>query len=467
MSQPRIPFNRFATLTLLASTGPCGVLAYLAASGRLGVAAALISGVVWVVTIGLMVRYGLGDVYRVLQFSESLARDGEAGPVPESMTGLFPEFSEAVARIREAWERDRGQLDARASSAEMLLENLPHPLIILDADLRILRITRGALDLFGDVERDAGLSTVIRNPELLAAVERVLSGETDGEFVEFDIHFPADRSLNAQVQSLPGRRTDGSTAVVAFYDVTEIRLVQRMRSDFVANASHELRTPLAVLNGCIKTLRGPARGDAEGTEKFLGMMELHTSRMTNLIEDLLSLSRIELNENTPPSEEVNVNEALSTVVATLEVPAAERNIEILVEPGLGDQIIAGDRVEIVQLLRNLVENAVKYSDEGSQVRIVTRESRGPLGRTEGAYTEISVTDQGAGIAAEHLPRLTERFYRVDTARSREMGGTGLGLAIVKHIVNRHRGTLEIESVEGTGSTFRVFLPVRKPGNPAL
>lgn len=467
MAQPRIPASRFLTLTLLASIGPCAVFAYLAVDEQLNAGTALISAAVCVAGLGVMVRYGLGDVYRVLQFSESLARDGEGGEVPESMTGLFPEFSEAVASIREAWERDRGQLDARASSAEMLLENLPHPLIILNGDRQVLRLTRGAHDLFGQITVDTDLSSVIRNPEMLAAVDRVLTGDTDGELVEFDIQFPADRSLNAQVQSLPGPRADGSAAVLAFYDVTEIRLVQSMRSDFVANASHELRTPLAVLNGCIKTLRGPAQGDAEGTEKFLGMMELHTSRMTSLIEDLLSLSRIELNANTPPSDEVNINEALSTVVTTLEVPAAERNIELLVEPGFGDQIIAGDRVEVVQLISNLVENAVKYSDEKSQVSIITRESRGPRGREEGDYVEISVADQGAGIAAEHLPRLTERFYRVDTARSREMGGTGLGLAIVKHIVNRHRGTLEIDSVEGEGSTFRVFLPVSRPAPSSL
>jgi len=462
MARPRIPAPRFITLTLLASLGPCAVLGYFAASGRLDAGAAIAGALFCVASLGLMVRYGLGDVYRILQFSESLARDGGGGSVPESMTGLFPEFSEAVALIHEAWERDRGHLDARAGSAEMLLENLPHPLIILDKGRQILRSTQGARSMFGKVSTDADLSSVTRNPEMLAAVDRVLAGETYHELVEFDIRFPADRSLNAQVQSLPGPRADGSAAVVAFYDVTEIRHVQRMRSDFVANASHELRTPLSVLNGCIKTLRGPARDDAEGTEKFLGMMEMHTGRMTGLIEDLLSLSRIELNENTPPNDHVNIDEALSTVIATLEVPATERSIEIVSEPGPGNRVLAGDRVEIVQLLRNLVENAIKYSDEKSQVHIVTRESPGPHGRNEGEFLEIAIIDQGAGIAAEHLPRLTERFYRVDTARSREMGGTGLGLAIVKHIVNRHRGTLEIESVEGEGSTFRVFLPISKP-----
>ncbi|MGB0629867.1 MAG: ATP-binding protein [Alphaproteobacteria bacterium] len=467
MARPRIPAPRFITLTLLASLGPCAVFAYLAASGRLDGGTAMAGALVCMAALGLMVRYGLGDVYRILHFSESLARDGEGGSVPGSMTGLFPEFSEAVAKIREAWERDRGQLDARASSAEMLLENLPHPLIILDTDRQIMRTTQGANDLFAELSVGSDLSSVIRNPELLASVDRVLAGERDSELVEFDMHFPADKSLTAQIQSLPGPRADGSAAVVAFYDVTEIRLVQSMRSDFVANASHELRTPLAVLNGCIQTLKGPARGDAEGTEKFLGMMEGHTSRMTSLIEDLLSLSRIELNKNTPPSDKVDVNEALSTVVTTLEVPAAERHIDVVVEPGFGEQIITGDRVEIVQLLRNLVENAIKYSDEKSEVRIITRESRGPRGRNEGEYLEIAVIDQGAGIAAEHLPRLTERFYRVDTARSREMGGTGLGLAIVKHIVNRHRGTLEIDSVEGQGSTFRVFLPITRPSAAPL
>jgi len=253
--------------------------------------------------------------------------------------------------------------------------------------------------------------------------------------------------------------------VITLFDVTEIKKVQKMRTDFVANASHELRTPLSVLSGSIKTLQGPARGDLEGQAKFLAMMEQHTTRMTRLIDDLLSLSRIELSASMVPEGTVDVYSVLSNIVVMLEVPAARRNIRLELEPGLGIRHITGDEVEISQLFQNLIDNAIKYSNENTTVHVRLRETLRPAssgGRAEIQYVEVSVTDEGAGIAAEHIPRLTERFYRVDTARSREMGGTGLGLAIVKHIVGRHRGILDIHSVEGEGTTFTVFLPV-SPG----
>ena len=456
MAQLRIPFRRIAVLTLLASIVPVAIFVVLGATQRLDWDIVILCAVILVLSLFVMVRFGLGDVYRVLRFSESLARDGAAVPPPGRMSGLFPEFSEAVTDLQQAWEQDRGQLDARASSAETMLENLPHPLILVDTERRIVRSTAGALDLLGDIEPGRDLSGIIRNPDLLTAADRVLSGEADDGVVEFDI---PDRSFSAQIQPLGSTETNNAGAVIAFYDMTEIRQVDRMRSDFVANASHELRTPLAVLNGCIKTLMGPARDDTEGSEKFLHMMEQHAERMTSLIEDLLSLSRIELNENTPPEDVVDIGDIMSTVSGALETVAGRRGIGIEVEPGIGGQKALGDQVEITQRIRNHVDNASKYSDENSVVRMRTRESAGPGGKGESLFLEVSVQDEGAGIPAEHLPRLTERFYRVDTARSREMGGTGLGLAIVKHIVNRHRGTLVIESVEGEGSTFRVFLPL--------
>ena len=313
------------------------------------------------------------------------------------------------------------------------------------------------------------LSSALRNPQVLEAVDRVLGGG-GRELIEFDIQFPANRALNAQIERLPSPAADGSAAVIALFDVTEIKQVHQMRADFVANASHELRTPLSVLSGCVKTLRGPARDDPEGREKFLGMMESHASRMTQLIEDLLSLSRIELNENMPPADRVQLTRVISNVVTALEIPAAERGIEVAVEPGLGTHDVQGDESEITQLFRNLIENAIKYSNEGATIHIVLTEGNSPAPapmKPDAHHVEIAITDEGPGIPAEHIPRLTERFYRVDTARSREMGGTGLGLAIVKHIVGRHRGALTIESALGKGSTFTVHLPLKLDPVPAI
>lgn len=460
MARPKIPLGRFATLTSLASASPVAVFAGLAFTGRLDWNIAILSAAICVVALAWMVRRGLGDVYRILEFSQTLAREGEGDVPAADMSGMFPEFTEAVTRLQQAWGQDRGMLDARASSAETVLESLPQPLILLNADRQIVRTTAGAREIMGDAVAGRDLSSILRAPEVLEAVDRVLGGGDD-EGIEFDIEFPTAMSISARIQSLSEPAVDGLAVVVALFDVTEIRQVQKMRTDFVANASHELRTPLAVLGGSIKTLKGPARGDEEGQLKFLDMMEQHTSRMTRLIDDLLSLSRIELSENTRPEGEIDLSDILTNVSTMLEVAAARRHIDIVLEPGLGDHRITGDAVEIEQLFQNLVDNAVKYSDEHSAVRIVTREARNPFGMPgaeESQYIEVSIADRGPGISPEHLPRLTERFYRVDAARSREMGGTGLGLAIVKHIVSRHRGRLDVKSVEGEGSTFTVYLP---------
>lgn len=461
MARPRIPFRRVVSLTTLASLPPTVVLGALAFTSRLDLQVAIGSVAVSVLMLGYMVRRGLGDVYRILEFSETLARDGEGDLPAQEMSGMFPEFTEAVTRLQQAWGRDRGLLDARANSAETILESLPQPLLLLDESRQIVRTTAGAKQLLGEIETGRDLSSVIRTPNILEAVDSVLAGEGD-QLIEFDIEFPALMSINAQIQRLKEQAADGSILVVALFDVTEIKKTQKMRTDFVANASHELRTPLAVLSGSIKTLQGPAREDMAGQAKFLDMMEQHTTRMTRLIDDLLSLSRIELSAGMAPDGAVDVHAELSGIVTMLEDPAARRNISITLEPGLGIRPIVGDEVEITQLFQNLVDNAVKYSNENSTVRIGLREttrSTSAGGQDDTEYLEVSVTDEGAGIAAEHIPRLTERFYRVDTARSREMGGTGLGLAIVKHIVGRHRGILDIHSVEGEGTTFTVFLPI--------
>lgn len=467
MAKPRIPFRRLATLTGLASLPPTIVFGALAYTSRLDWDVAVGSVAVSVLMIGWMVRRGLGDVYRILDFSETLARDGEGDVPVEDMSGLFPEFTEAVTRLQEAWGRDRGLLGARASSAETILESLPQPLILLDENRQIVRSTAGARALLGETTAGRDLSSLLRTPIVLEAVDAVLAGDSD-QVIEFDIEFPAMMSLSAQIQHLSEPAADGSVLVIALFDVTEIKKTQKMRTDFVANASHELRTPLAVLSGSIKTLQGPARGDAEGQAKFLDMMEQHTTRMTRLIDDLLSLSRIELNASMVPDGTVDLYAVLTNVVDMLEVPAARRHVSIVLEPELGVRRIDGDEVEISQLFQNLVDNAVKYSDENSTVRISLREIDKPastVGQVGKKYLEVSVTDEGAGIAAEHIPRLTERFYRVDTARSREMGGTGLGLAIVKHIVSRHRGALDVQSTEGEGATFTVSLPVSLESAP--
>ncbi len=232
-------------------------------------------------------------------------------------------------------------------------------------------------------------------------------------------------------------------------DVTALRRGEQMRADFVANVSHELRTPLTSVVGFIETLRGPAKDDPEAQARFLDLMETQSTRMTRIVNDLLSLSRIEMNEHTPPDDAVDLKQTISTVADMLAPQSHARDVTITLDLDAVDGPVVGQADELAQLFQNLIENAIKYGRAGSTVRVE--------GSVRDDVVAVSVIDQGEGIPREHIARLTERFYRVDTARSRDLGGTGLGLAIVKHIANRHRGDLTIQSEPGVGSTFTVTL----------
>jgi two-component system phosphate regulon sensor histidine kinase PhoR len=258
--------------------------------------------------------------------------------------------------------------------------------------------------------------------------------------------------------------------LLSLHDITTIKRSEQQRADFVANASHELRTPLASLTGFIETLRGPARDDVPARERFLGIMHDQASRMARLVDDLLSLSRIELDEHTPPSQRVDMVRCVRAVIAALELKAAARRVRLRLVAAEAVPTVAGDGDQLTQVMQNLISNAVKYTREQTEITITLESVEAPAAgaalvpaaagrRPPRPMVAITVADQGEGIERIHLPRLTERFYRVDPARSRALGGTGLGLAIVKHIINRHRGRLTIDSEPGRGSTFTVTLPV--------
>jgi two-component system phosphate regulon sensor histidine kinase PhoR len=281
--------------------------------------------------------------------------------------------------------------------------------------------------------------------------------------VDIALPVPVPRDLLVHVIPMEPPLSDGGRIVLLLSDRTRERAVERMRADFVANASHELRTPLASLIGFIETLRGPAHDDAEARMRFLGIMAEQSERMRRLIDDLLGLSRIEITEHQPPTGEVDLA-ALAAAEAEAMAPIlAQRRtrLETALEP---DSIASpADAEQLAQVLRNLLENAARYGREGGTIRLaVARAAPGGEGAAARWPSRpgvvLRVVDDGPGIARQHIPRLTERFYRVDRGRSRNAGGTGLGLAIVKHIVNRHRGQLAIESEEGAGATFSVWLP---------
>ena len=323
------------------------------------------------------------------------------------------------------------------------------------------------------------LVTSVRDPQVLEAVDEALFGNIASETL-YEIRGAQDRVLRAIAKPLGAGQGGGRLAVLALRDETDVRRAERTRADFLANASHELRTPLASLLGFIETLRGHAKEDEGAREKFLAIMQAQAERMSRLIDDLLSLSRIELNEHIAPEGEVDLTLAVMDVLDAFSPVAADRSIKFDTQlPPLGESVSHGDRDQIVQVIQNLVDNALKYTPTKGAVCIVLQvgvsaeaaiRPQNPnaarlslLTPDPGPelYSVLRVTDTGQGIARENLPRLTERFYRVKGQKSGERAGTGLGLAIVKHIVNRHRGGMTVESLEGQGTTFSVYIPSQK------
>ncbi|HTP90918.1 MAG TPA: ATP-binding protein [Xanthobacteraceae bacterium] len=340
-------------------------------------------------------------------------------------------------------------------SLGLVVAGLPDPFIALDRDGRVLAFNERARALAPALRQGEPVSLALRMPELAEAIGRA-SAIGEEQRVQFSERGPLDRWFEAIV--MPLTRTAGAAkpdlVLLTFHDLTPLRRVEEMRADFVANASHELRTPLAALSGFIETLQGPARDDAKARDRFLAIMHEQAQRMARLIDDLLSLSRIELNAHRRPDTAIDLVPIVRQVVDGLETLARDRGVAVNVET-VDALPIFGDRDELVRVFENLIENALKYGASGKRVDI--RLAAGTSTDDE-PEAQVSVRDYGPGIAPEHLPRLTERFYRVDVTESRAQGGTGLGLALVKHILNRHRGRLTVESAPGAGATFITHLP---------
>ncbi|HYD30490.1 MAG TPA: ATP-binding protein [Azospirillaceae bacterium] len=390
--------------------------------------------------------------------------DDETVPVPGQGSEAARETMLVVARLHRRWRLRRERVAARLDATESLLEALHDPLILVDAERQVLRANQAARNLFGEKVTGRDLAAVVRNPQVLGAVEAVLGG-TASRLVEFTQPVPVERVFQARVKPLRG------AVMLTLHDITAIKRSDQTRVDFIANASHELRTPLSTLLGFIETLRGPARDDPEAHDRFLTIMHDQASRMSRLVRDLLSLSRIEQDEHMPPTDAVDVAQVVGDVAAALELQARARKIRLRLEIGDNLPPVVGDEDQIAQVVQNLLSNAIKYTREGTDVTVSAVLTDGATvggggtspgarwgGRQTGRMIAVAVIDHGDGIDRAHLPRLTERFYRADAARSKALGGTGLGLAIVKHIVNRHRGRLTIESEVGRGSTFTVYLP---------
>lgn len=337
-----------------------------------------------------------------------------------------------------------------AGETERALDVTPLAVILVNRRGIVTCANRIARLDFPQMRTGEPLSFSMRNPAILEAVAACQRDQIE-QRADLVVRVPAPRVFT--VRAIPiDAEADEANVALFLEDTSGTRRLETMRSDFVANASHELRTPLASVIGFIETLQGPARNDVSARERFLAIMETQARRMARLVDDLLSLSGIELREHLEPRDTVEVGSLLRQTVESLAGLAQEREVTLTLDLPEDGLWVTGDRDELLRVFDNLIENAIKYGGTGKRVEVLSG-----LGKRAGDI-RIAVRDFGAGIGAEHLPRLTERFYRVDPTRSRSEGGTGLGLAIVKHILTRHRGKLEIESIPGKGSTFTVSLP---------
>ena len=360
---------------------------------------------------------------------------------------------EAVTRRIEASQ-------PRTQIPHDILERLPDPVILLNRSRVIVGVNHAARELLGIAGPGRDLALSLRHPAVFAGVEAVFSGTP--EFTE-DIALPVPiaREFTMNVSRLANAGDDaGPAAILVLHDQTRAKRAEQSRADFVANASHELRSPLSALIGFIETLRGPARSDAEARERFLEIMRGEALRMARLIDDLLSLSHVEINEHVPPRARIGLAGVLKGTASALAMRAAEKSMDIVVDCPDDLPTVIGDGDQLSQVFHNLLDNAVKYGRRETPIHVTAR-AVDALPGTSIPGVAIAIADQGEGIAEDHLPRITERFYRVDEGRSRKLGGTGLGLAIVKHIVSRHRGQLKITSRQGEGSTFTVYLPAQE------
>ena len=338
-----------------------------------------------------------------------------------------------------------------------ILEVFPDPVILLNKLREVIFRNQAAQDML-DIYVDRNLELSFRDPIVLEATDAVLNGEKQRE-IELIISLPVIITLQVRIVAIsPINQFFETAAMIVFHDVSSESIAERMRRDFVSNLSHELRSPIASLIGFIETLQGPAKEDVGSHGRFLEIMSNEAQRMARMIDDLLSLSRVEASERMRPQQTVDITELLG-VTEELFISRVQRRsmrLDFDMDPNL--PILLGDRDELMEVFQNLIDNAIKYGQEKTPITIGVG-LIDCIPEIGGPGISISIKNKGEGIKADQIPRLTERFYRTDKGRSREMGGTGLGLAIVKHIISRHRGHLQIQSKLNKSTTFTVYLPL--------
>lgn len=374
------------------------------------------------------------------------------------------EIVDAVNAMHRFWAQKTDMLEAQTISDTAVLDSLPDPIMMLDRSGNILGANLSARNAFGKNITDKNIDKLFKSNNFINAVLRVLNKESKSENLIFYAEKPVAQKLYAHIKQLPWLSKGRAVAVLSIYDLTKSMKIEKMQSDFVANASHELRTPLSVISGFIETLQTAAKDDADAREKFLKIMAEQAEYMSSLIENLLSLSKIEMNQDQKPNGKANIGEIVQEVSQALALKAEERemSIKVLSEDNIPE--ITADRAQVKQIIQNLTDNAIKYGLAKTDVTIRIKNcekipSSKSFKTSAGAGVAISVNNKGPKISPENLSRLTERFYRMQEHKDLNIKGTGLGLAIAKHIIIRHGGNLTVNSNGYNGTTFTIYLPV--------
>ena len=373
------------------------------------------------------------------------------------------EIVEAVNAMHRFWAQKTDILEAQTISDTAVLDSLPDPIIVIDRAGNILGANLSARTSFGKNITNKNIDKLFRSDNFINAVSKVLNKESKSENLIFYTDPPESQKLYAHIKQLPWLSKGKAVAVISIYDMTKSMKIEKMQSDFVANASHELRTPLSIISGFIETLQTSAKDDADARDKFLKIMAEQAEYMSSLIENLLSLSRIELNQDQQPTDKVEVLDIAEEVAQALSIKATEREMKIRIFSDDNLPPVIGDKAQIKQVIQNLTDNAVKYGISGTDVTIRLKNAEKipaskSLKVSKGAAVAISVNNKGPKIEPEQLARLTERFYRMQEHKDLNIKGTGLGLAIAKHIIIRHRGNLTVNSNGYNGTTFTIYLP---------
>ena len=462
MKRSYVSFNTLLKSILVVTSPVLVVFGVDVALGVISLSQMMVAyGIIFIAT-GMLIYPFLSNVSSLTHYVNEVAQDKRVAAPDLSFLGSANELSEALKRLQASWDVKKKQMETIITEREILVDTLPDILIMVNDEKKIVRTNRAARAIFGQNLAGKQLKDVMASPYLFDAISSVIN-DLKGREIEFRIEDPVVRDFLAIIERFPVPTAGGISTVITMNDITELKSVEQMRADFVANASHELRTPLASIKGFVETLLGPAKDDEEARIEFLKIMLEQADRMQQLIGDLLSLSKIEMNVHAVPIEPMDLSNVLRKGVDSFKRMAAEKNVRLVLN--LHDNLpqIKGEANEIAQVVHNLISNAIKYGFADTEVTVsvkVTTDLPQDINmRNHTRVVVLSVRDRGEGIPKQHLPRLMERFYRVDSARTREVGGTGLGLAIVKGIVARHRGAITIESTVGEGSSFNVYLPM--------